>query len=50
MRDPQANDDTGQNPFYALAAEGAISTADDLAIGRRALVGGKLFDANYQRQ
>jgi D-alanyl-D-alanine carboxypeptidase len=44
------NDDTGQNPFYAYAAGGAISTADDLAIWMRALVGGKLFDANYQRQ
>jgi D-alanyl-D-alanine carboxypeptidase len=44
------NDDTGQNPSYAYAAGGAISTADDLAIWIRALVGGKLFDANYQRQ
>jgi D-alanyl-D-alanine carboxypeptidase len=44
------NDDTGQNPSYAYAAGGAISTADDLAIWMRALVGGKLFDANYQRQ
>lgn len=44
------NDDTGQNPSYALAAGGIISTADDLAIWIRALVGGKLFDAYYQRQ
>jgi len=44
------NDDTWQNPSYAFAAGGAISTADDLAIWMRALVGGKLFDANYQRQ
>lgn len=44
------NDDTEQNPSYAFAAGGAISTADDLAIWMRALVGGKLFDANYQRQ
>jgi len=44
------NDDTGQNPSYAFAAGGAISTADDLAIWKRALVGGKLFDADYQRQ
>src|SRR6516225_361014 len=44
------NDDTGQNPSYAFAAGGAISTADDLAIWMRALVGGRLFDANYQRQ
>jgi D-alanyl-D-alanine carboxypeptidase len=44
------NDVTGQNPSYAYAAGGAISTAGDLAIWMRALVGGKLFDANYQRQ
>jgi D-alanyl-D-alanine carboxypeptidase len=44
------NDDTGQNPSYALAAGGIISTADDLAIWMRALVVGKLFDADYQRQ
>jgi D-alanyl-D-alanine carboxypeptidase len=46
----EPNDDTGQNPSYAYAAGGAISTADDLAIWMRALVGGKLFDANYHRQ
>ena len=44
------NDDTGQNPSYAYAAGGVISTADDLAIWMRALVGGKLFDADYQSQ
>ena len=44
------NDDTGQNPSYALAAGGVISTADDLAIWMRALVGGKILDADYQRQ
>jgi len=44
------NDDTEQNPSYAYAAGNAISTADDLAIWMRALVGGKLFDANYQRK
>jgi len=44
------NDDTWQNPSYAFAAGGTISTADDLAIWMRALVGGKLFDADYQRQ
>jgi CubicO group peptidase (beta-lactamase class C family) len=44
------NDVTGQNPSYAFAAGGIISTADDLAIWMRALVGGKLFDADYQRQ
>ena len=44
------NDDTGQNPSYAFAAGGVISTADDLAIRMRALAGSKLFDANHQRQ
>ena len=44
------NDDTWQNPSYATAAGGAISTVGDLAIWMRALVGGKLFDADYQRQ
>ena len=44
------NDDTEQNPSYAFAAGGAISTADDLAIWIRALVGGEIFNANYQRQ
>ena len=44
------NDDTGQNPSYAYAAGGVISTADDLAIWMRALVGGKLFDAHSLRQ
>ena len=44
------NDDTWQNPSYAFAAGGVISTADDLATWMRALVGGKVFDADYQRQ
>ena len=44
------NDDTWQNPSYALAAGGVISTADDLATWMRALVGGKVFNADYQRQ
>jgi D-alanyl-D-alanine carboxypeptidase len=44
------NDVTEQNPSYALAAGGVISTAEDLAIWMRALVGGKLFDAGFQRQ
>lgn len=44
------NDDTDQNPSYAAAAGGAISTADDLAIWIRALVGGKIFNADHQRQ
>jgi D-alanyl-D-alanine carboxypeptidase len=44
------NDDTMQNPSYASAAGGVISTADDLATWMRALVGGKILDADYQRQ
>jgi D-alanyl-D-alanine carboxypeptidase len=44
------NDDTRQNPSYAFAAGNVISTAEDLAIWIRALVGGKVLDANYQRQ
>ena len=36
--------------FLCLAAGGVISTADDLATWMRALVGGKVFDADYQRQ
>jgi D-alanyl-D-alanine carboxypeptidase len=43
------NDDTNQNPSYAFAAGGAISTAEDLAIWIRALVGGKVFDGEHQR-
>ena len=35
---------------YAFAAGGAISIGNDLAIWMRALVGGKLFDADHQRQ
>jgi D-alanyl-D-alanine carboxypeptidase len=44
------NDDTHQNPSYAFAAGGVISTADDLATWIRGLVGGKVLDAAYQRQ
>src|SRR5688500_9594529 len=44
------NDDTWQNPSPYFAAGGVISTADDLASWMRALVGGKLFNAGYQRQ
>ena len=44
------NDDTWQNPSAYFAAGGIISTADDLATWMRALVGGKVFDADYQRQ
>jgi len=44
------NDDTGQNPSYASAAGGVISTADNLATWMRALVGGKVLNADYHRQ
>jgi D-alanyl-D-alanine carboxypeptidase len=44
------NDDTWQNPSPYFAAGGIISTADDLATWMRALVGGKVFNADYQRQ
>lgn len=43
-------DYTHQNPSYATAAGGAISTADDLATWMKALVTGKVFDADFQRQ
>ena len=43
-------DYTHQNPSYAHAAGAAISTADNLATWMRALVSGKVFDADYQRQ
>lgn len=44
------NDDTWQNPSAYFAAGGVISTADDLATWMRALVGGKLLDADFQKQ
>ena len=44
------NDDTAQNPSYAYAAGGVISAANDLATWMRALAGGKIFDADHQRQ
>jgi D-alanyl-D-alanine carboxypeptidase len=44
------NDDTWQNPSPYFAAGGIISTANDLATWMRALVGGKIFDADYHRQ
>jgi D-alanyl-D-alanine carboxypeptidase len=46
----EPKDVTEQNPSYAFAAGNVISTADDLAIWMRALVGDKLFDTNHQRQ
>jgi D-alanyl-D-alanine carboxypeptidase len=44
------NDDTDQNPSYASAAGGIISTAYDLATWIRALVGGEVLNAENQRQ
>ena len=44
------DDVTEENPSYALAAGGAISTAEDLAAWIGALVGGEVFDADHQRQ
>jgi len=43
-------DYTHQNSSYATAAGGAISTADDLATWMQALVGGRVFGADLQRQ
>ncbi|WP_327426169.1 serine hydrolase domain-containing protein [Streptomyces sp. NBC_01236] len=43
-------DYTHQNPSYATAAGGAVSTADDLATWIRALVTGKVLNAAYQQQ
>jgi D-alanyl-D-alanine carboxypeptidase len=43
-------DYTNQNSSYATAAGGAISTADDLAAWMKALVTGKVFNADYHRQ
>ena len=46
----QPIDYTNQNPSYATAAGGAISTADDLATWMRALVSGKVLNTDYQQQ
>ncbi|MDT5076314.1 MAG: D-alanyl-D-alanine carboxypeptidase [Mycobacterium sp.] len=43
-------DYTNQNSSYATAAGGAISTADDLATWMKALVSGKVFNADFQHQ
>ncbi|CAM3787457.1 serine hydrolase domain-containing protein [Smaragdicoccus niigatensis] len=43
-------DYTNQNSSYATAAGGAISTADDLADWMKALVSGKVFNSEYQKQ
>jgi D-alanyl-D-alanine carboxypeptidase len=44
------DDCTSQNSSYASAAGGVISTANDLATWIHALVGGKVLNADYQRQ
>ncbi len=46
----EPTDYTNENPSYATAAGGVISTADDLAVWIRALVGGDVLDAGFQRQ
>jgi D-alanyl-D-alanine carboxypeptidase len=46
----QPIDYTNQNSSYATAAGGAISTAGDLARWMKALVTGKIFNADYQHQ
>jgi D-alanyl-D-alanine carboxypeptidase len=43
-------DYTGQNPSYASAAGGVISTANDLASWIQALVGGRVLNADTQRR
>jgi D-alanyl-D-alanine carboxypeptidase len=46
----QPIDYTNQNPSYATAAGGAISTADNLATWMKALVSGKVFNADFHRR
>jgi len=46
----QPVDYTNQNPSYATAAGGAISTADNLATWIKALVSGNILNAEYQQQ
>ncbi len=46
----QPIDYTNQNPSYAHAAGGVISTADNIATWIRSLVSGKVFNADFQRQ
>ncbi|MFI1765901.1 serine hydrolase domain-containing protein [Streptomyces sp. NPDC020800] len=43
-------DYTHQNPSYATAAGGVVSSADDLATWTRALVTGKILSPTFQRQ
>jgi D-alanyl-D-alanine carboxypeptidase len=44
------NDYTTQNPSSASAAGGVLSTANDLVTWIQALVGGRVFSADYQRR
>ena len=46
----EPTDYTNQNPSYAHAAGGAISTANNLETWIRALVSGKVFNADFHRQ
>ncbi|GAA1216620.1 serine hydrolase domain-containing protein [Pseudonocardia alaniniphila] len=46
----QPTDYTNQNSSYASAAGGAVATATDLATWIRALVEGRVFNADFQRQ
>ncbi|MEN3318053.1 MAG: D-alanyl-D-alanine carboxypeptidase [Mycobacterium sp.] len=46
----QPVDYTNQNSSYATAAGGAISTADNLATWMKALVSGKVFNADFHQQ
>jgi CubicO group peptidase (beta-lactamase class C family) len=46
----QPIDYTHQNSSYATAAGGAISTAEDLATWMKALVSGKVFNADFHQQ
>ncbi len=46
----QPTDYTNQNSSYATAAGGVISTADDLAAWMKALVSGKVFNADFHQQ
>ncbi|MFG1931017.1 serine hydrolase domain-containing protein [Mycobacterium sp. NPDC048908] len=46
----QPVDYTNQNPSYATAAGGAISTADDLATWMKELVSGAVFNADFHQQ
>ena len=45
----QPKDYTGVNHSFAFAAGAVISTAADLATWMKALSGGKVFNAEYQR-